>query len=113
MVWLATTDRPTAPDNDARRALAAILEFTLNATPEKFWNDLESFVLPLSVLDSTIMARMNRPRPRGEKQARIPITVSLDVRGGIRADTTLRVGTRALRLIVERVDTLSNKRSFE
>ena len=113
MVWLATTDRPTAPDNDARRALAAILEFTLNATPEKFWNDLESFVLPLSVLDSTIMARMNRPRPRGEKQARIPITVSLDARGGIRADTTLRVGTRALRLIVERVDTLSNKRSFE
>jgi hypothetical protein len=112
MVWLATTDRPTAEGNDARRVLSAVFQFTLSAAPEKMWNDLESLVLPMSAFDSAMLARLNRPRPRGEKQPLIPITIRLDANSGIRADTTIVAGTRRLRVVVERVDTLSIKRAF-
>jgi hypothetical protein len=112
MVWLATNDRPTTSGNDARRVLSAMFEFTLSAVPEKLWNDLEAFVPPLSAIDSSFIARLNRPMPREQKQPRVPLTVRLDMRGGIRADTTLVVGTRALRVVIERVDTLSISRPF-
>lgn len=112
MVWLATTDRPTAVGNDARRVLSAVFEFTLDAAPERLWNDLDPLVPQSTAIDSAFMGRLNRPLPRGQKQPRIPITVRLDARGGIRADTTLVVGTRALRVVIERVDTLSIRRSF-
>jgi hypothetical protein len=112
MVWLATNDRPTTSGNDARRVLSAVFEFTLSAVPEKLWNDLEPFVPRSSAIDSAFAARLNRPIPRGQKQPRIPLIVRLDARGGIRADTTLAVGTRALRVVVERVDTLSIRRPF-
>lgn len=112
LVWLATTDRPTAAGNDTRRALSAVLEFTLAAAPERLWNDLEAFVPPLSAIDSAFAARLNRPIQRAQKQPRIPLMIRLDARGGIRGDTTLRVGARALRVIIERVDTLSIRRPF-
>ena len=50
--------------------------------------------------------------PRSEKQPRIPLTVRLDASGGIRGDTTRRIGARAIRVIIERVDTLSVRRPF-
>jgi hypothetical protein len=112
LVWLATTDRPTAAGNDTRRVLSAVLEFTLAATPERLWNDLEAFIPPSSAIDSAFAARLNRPIPRAQKQPRIPLTIRLDARRGIRGDTTLLVGARALRVAIERVDTLSIRRPF-
>jgi hypothetical protein len=112
LVWLATDDRPTAPGNDARRVLSGMLEFNLAAAPESFWNDLEALVPRMSVRDSTTLARMNRPIQRGEKQPQVPLTVQLDAGGGVRADTTLTVRGRALRVVLQRVDTLSTRRPF-
>jgi hypothetical protein len=112
LAWLATTDRPTAPGNDARRELAAMLEFTLAAAPEKLWTDLEHLVPPQTADEIAFLARINRPMARGEKQPRIPLTIRLDPRGGIRADTTLLVGNRPLRVLLERVDTASIRRPY-
>jgi len=112
LVWLTTTDRPTVASNDTRRALYAVLEFTLAAAPEKLWTNLEAFVPRMSAIDSALAARLNRPIPRSQKQPRIPITIRLDARGGIHGDTTLIVGARALRVVIERVDTLSIRRPF-
>lgn len=112
IVWLATFDRPTAPGNDARRVLRGMLEFTLVATPETWWNDLEALVPRMSERDSTALARMGRPLERGEKQPQLPLTVQLDANGGVRADTTLNVRGRALRVVLQRLDTLSIRRPF-
>jgi hypothetical protein len=112
LVWLATADRLTAPGNDTRRALSGMLEFILAAAPERLWNDLEALVPRQSARDSAMLARLNRPIPRGSKQPQIPLTIRLDARGGIRADTTLVLGGRTLRVVLERVDTLSVRRPF-
>lgn len=112
LVWLATADRPTALDNDARRELPSVLEFNLAAAPERHWNDLEALVPRRSARDSAMWARLNRPVPRGEKQPQIPLTIRLDARNGIRTDTTLIVRGRALRVVLERLDTLSVPRPF-
>lgn len=112
LVWLATVDRPTAPGNDARRVLSGMLEFNLAAAPESFWNDLEALVPRMSVRDSTTLAKMNRPIQRGEKQPQVPLTVQLDEGGGVRADTTLTVRGRTLRVVLQRIDTLSTRRPF-
>jgi hypothetical protein len=112
LVWLTTADRPTLPGNDARRVLSGVLEFNLSAAPEKLWSDLESFVPPLSAIDSALLTRLNRSIPRAQKQPRIPLTIHLDARGGIHADTTLIVGAHAFRVILVRLDTLSIKRPF-
>ena len=112
LVWLATVDRPTAPGNDARRVLSGLLEFNLAAAPESFWDDLEALVPRMSARDSTALARMNRPIQRGEKQPQLPLTVQLDERGGVRADTTLTVRGRTLRVVLQRIDTLSTRRPF-
>ena len=110
--WLATTDRPTAPGNDVRRTLSGVLEFFLAATPEGLWDDLEPLVPRSSARDSAMAARMNLQIPRDRKQPHIPLTVRLDTRGGIRADTTLVVGGRTLRVALERLDTLSVRRGY-
>ncbi len=112
LVWLATADRPTAPDSHARRALSSVLEFMLAAAPERLWNDLEALVPRRSARDSAMLARLNRTVPRGEKQPQIPLTVRLDARNGIRSDTTLLVRGRALRVVLQRLDTLSVRRPF-
>jgi hypothetical protein len=112
LVWLAVSDRPTTAGNDARRALFAVLEFTLRAAPQELWDDLEPLVPRLSASDSALFGPMTRPSPRGQKQPRIPLTIRLDERGGVRADTTLIVGTRSVRVILERVDTLSFARPW-
>ena len=112
LVWLTTTDRPTVAGNDAQRVLRAVLEFTLAAAPEKLWNDLEPFAPPPSAMELDFAARLNRPLLRAQKQPRIPLTIRLDASGGIRGDTTIRVGARAVRVVVERMDTLSIKRPF-
>ncbi len=112
LVWLSTNDRPTAPGNDARRALSGVLEFNLDAASERLWNDLEALVPRQSAMDSAMLAGLNRPIPRGRKQPQIPLTLRLDTRGAIRADTTLVVGGRALRVVLARVDTHSIRRPF-
>jgi hypothetical protein len=112
LVWLATTDRPTAADNETRRVLSAIFEFNLGAAPERLWTDLEAFVPASSAMDSAFAARLGRPIPRAQKQPRIPLTIRLDEHGGIRGDTTLLAGARALHVVIQRVDTLSIRRPF-
>ena len=112
IVWLATTDRPTAPGNDARRVLPGMLEFTLAAAPESLWDELEAFVPMPSAIDSALMARLNRPILRSQKQPRLPLTLRLNEGGGVRADTTLTAGGRTLRIVLERLDTISIKRPF-
>jgi hypothetical protein len=112
LVWLATTDRPTAPANDARRALLGFLEFQLAATPERLWTDLEMLVPRQSRRDSALAARMNFQLPRSQQQPKVPLTIRLDARGGVRADTTLSVGGRSFRVMLERVDTATVSRPF-
>jgi hypothetical protein len=112
LVWVATTDRPTAPGNDARGELQGILEFQLAATPERLWNDLELLVPPRSARDSAMAARMNFQLPRNQQQPRIPLTVRLDARGGVRADTSLMKGDRLFRVVLERIDTPTVSRPF-
>ena len=112
LVWLTTSDRPTAPGNDARRVLPGLLEFNLSAAPESLWDDLEVFVPRTSVSDSLMRARMNYTITRGQKQPQLPLTIRLDERGGVRADTTLTVGGREIRIVLDRLDTLSIKRPF-
>src|SRR6185436_16157434 len=112
LVWLATTDRPTAPDDAARPVLSGILEFNLAAAPEAFWNDLEPLAPRMSAIDSAMLARMNPSMSRGDKQPLIPLTIRLDERGGIRGDTTIVVGPTTLRVALQRIDTLSIKRPF-
>lgn len=112
LVWLATDDRPTAPGNGRRRALSGILEFTMAATPKSLWDDLEPFVPRESARDSAIRARLNRPIARGEKQPQLPLSIQFDDRDGVRADTTLTVAGRRLRVVLQRIDTLSTRRPF-
>ena len=112
LVWLATDDRPTAPGNDARRVLSGMLEFKLSATQESFWNDLEAFVPRMSARDSLMLARLNHRFERGQKQPQLPLTVRLDEGGGVKADTTFNVGGRTLRVVLQRIDTLTTRRPF-
>ena len=112
LVSLAAADRPTTPNNDARRELSGMLQFALSSAPERLWNELETFVPRLTPRDSAAFVRMNIPNPRGVQQARIPLTVRLDGRG-VRADTTLTiVGGRTLRVVLERIDTLVIRRPY-
>jgi hypothetical protein len=59
-----------------------------------------------------MLARMKISIPRGEKQSRFPLTLPLDGRGGVRADTTLTVGGQAIRVFLERLDRLSMRQPF-
>ena len=113
LVWLCVTDRPTAPDNERRNVLPSMLELTLASAPERAWNDLEAFVPPMSAMDSAALRRMHYEFQRSRKQAQLPLTIRLDDRGGVNADTTftLRDG-RTMRVILSRIDTSSLKRSF-
>lgn len=112
LVWLSTHDRPTVAGNDARRELSGILEFTMSATPEFLWNDLEPFVPRASPWDSAMRSQLKRPIARGEKQPQLPLSLQLDTRGGVRADTTLALGGRTLRVVLQRIDTLSIRRPW-
>jgi hypothetical protein len=112
LVWLATTDRPTAPNNDARRVLSGTLEFMLGAAPESFWGLLEPLVPPLSASEAAFYARIGRPLERHRRQAQLPITVRLDGRGGVRGDTVLVAGGKVVRVSIQRVDTLWVRRPW-
>lgn len=112
MAWLAVDDRPTAPGNESRRVLDGMLEFTLSAAPEELWEVLEAFVPPVSATDSVMRARMNLVIPRERMQPELPITLRLDDSNGVRADTTLTMRGRTLRVAVQRVDTTSMRRPF-
>lgn len=85
LAWLASDDRPTTPGNAARRELKAMLQFRSSAVAEPLWAGLEP---------------------------PIPLTVRLDGRGEVRADTTLLAGGRRVRVRLERVDTLAVTNPF-
>ncbi len=110
MVWLKAMDQPTTPGNESRRALNGVLEFTLHAAPEAWWDVLEGMVPRPSGIDSVFAARISLPR--AQQQPQIPIALRLDGNGGINADTTFTIAGRSVRLMLERIDTLSNKRPF-
>ena len=113
LIWLLATDQPTTPGNERRRVLPSMLELTLASTPERTWNDLETLVPPMTARDSVMVARLPFILPRGDKQLRIPITITLDDRGAVRADTTLTLRNgRAMRITLERIDTVSLKRTY-
>lgn len=111
--WLSADDRPTAPDNESRRALVGRLEFDLGAVPEALWDGLDPWVVPLSAIDSSYLARTNGTRPREQRQVRLPLTLRLDDRGRVRADTTLSAEGRRVHVTLERVDTVSLARPFQ
>ncbi|MBL0937711.1 MAG: hypothetical protein IBJ03_02390 [Gemmatimonadaceae bacterium] len=112
LVWLAVNDRPTTAGNAARRAITGMLEFQLSATPMATWTALERFVPPLSRSDSLMMTRMNIARPRRDLQPRLPITLHMDARGNVRADSTFERDGYRVRVAVMRVDTTSARRRF-
>jgi hypothetical protein len=93
LVWLATTDRPTTPGNDARRTLSGTFQFMLDATPDS----TRGLIDPIS---------------RDGKEAFVPITVRLDGRGGVRADTSIVVGVQRFRVSLQRIDTVAVKRPW-
>jgi hypothetical protein len=72
-------------------------------TPEWIWKDLEALVPPRTSRDSALDAALRFRREREDEQPRIPLTIRLDTRGGVRADTTLVVRQRKLRVVLERV----------
>ena len=111
LVWLASTDRPTTPGNESRRAFAGKLQFRLEHVPERLWSDLEAFVPKMSEMDSMLLARTNQPRPRASQHPELPLTLHL-VDGGVRADTTLDARGRHFRVRLERIDTLAAVRRF-
>ena len=113
LVWLATSDRPTAPGNDARRELKGTFEFVLAAAPESLWDIVEPLVPPMRPADSAFYARLGRPRERERQQAMIPVTVRIDKNGGVRADTTVSVGTHRIRIMLQRLDTVATKRPWD
>ena len=112
LIWLGTSDRPTTPGNDSVVALDGELMFHLNAAPEWLWDALEDLVPPPSRRDSLLSAQVRRPIERGRLQPRVPLTVHLDGLGAVRADTSLSVRGGMLRVVLERIDTISIARPF-
>ena len=90
-----------------------MLAFTLASAPERIWSDLETLIPPMSARDSAFFARARVTLPRGARQVQLPLTIRLDDRGGVRADTTLILPNgRAMHVTLERMDTISVKRAF-
>jgi hypothetical protein len=112
LVWLMVNDRPTAPGNEARRAFTGMLEFMQGATAEAAWDALAPFTPPLSVMDSTMLARMGRTLPRSDRQPRLPLTLHLGADYSVRADSTFDRLGRRLRVVLTRVDTITAARLF-
>jgi hypothetical protein len=93
------------PTNAARQHLRAILEFDLASVPVPSWDALEALAPPISARDSLMLVQMGGTR--GDRQPRVPLTLHLDANGQVKGDTTLLLGTRRLRVQLERIDTLS------
>jgi hypothetical protein len=100
------------PGNDTRRSLAGFLEFSLGAVPEALWAALDAFVPPMNPLDSMMMLQLNRTIPRDQRQPVLPLTFRLDGRGGVLADSTIATRGRAIRVKLERLDTVSIGRPY-
>jgi hypothetical protein len=114
LVWLSMPDRPTTPGNETRRVLEGELAFFLGSIPDdRLWSDFEEFGPPRSARDSVFAARSGRTIPRTQTRVRLPLTLRLDAAGAVRGDTTLALsGGRSLRVVLERIDTLSVPRPF-
>src|SRR5690606_4750768 len=100
------------PGNDSRLVLDGELMFHMGAAPEPLWDALQELARVPSARDSALIARLKQPIPRDRLQPQIPLTLQLDSRGGVRADTSLRTGGGPRRVMLERVDTLSIARPF-
>lgn len=112
LVWLAAADRPTVAGNDARQVLRGELEFRMAVAPTRLWDVLEMFVPALSGMDSLLLSKMPELYTREERQPRLPITIRLDRSGSVRADTTLTMKGKTLRLSVVRLDTIAVESRF-
>lgn len=121
LVWLAAADRPTTPNEEARGVLHAELQYMLRASPESTWNAVEPFITRMSAADSISYARMTGgPLPRRDQQPVVPITLRLDGRGGVGAESTYTYtaggadGMRTHRLTIRmtRLDTLTMPSRF-
>jgi hypothetical protein len=113
LVWLATSDRPAAPGNAARRLLAGAFEFVLAAVPVESRDLVQPLVTWPSRRDSDLFGRpYGQMAPKDRLQALVPITVRLDSRGGVRADTSIVVGNQRFRLSLQRLDTVSVRRPW-
>jgi hypothetical protein len=109
-VWLAATDRPTVAGNDAQRTFTGSLEFALRGAPASLWDYLEALVPPPTALEIALHGRgINLTQPRGDRQSRIPLTIRMDDKGGVHADTVLTKNGQRMRFSLDRVDTVSVK----
>lgn len=77
-------------------------DLLVGAAPRSLWEDLGRFI------PSADSAAYARPRlPPDKRQPELPITIRLDDSDGISVDTIYVAGDRSLRLVVDRVDTVS------
>ncbi len=111
LVWLASTDRPTAPGNTSARVLRGELQFRRRAAPPTVWDALDGWVPPLGPMERLQLSRFP-PIPRENEQPALLITLHIDSDGAVRADTTLVRGGVELRVQVRQLDTVSVKRPF-
>jgi hypothetical protein len=107
LVWLAAADRPTVRGNETRHVLRGELMFRMAAAPNQLWDALDMFVPPLSSRDSLVLARSPHLFTRENRQPRLPLTIRVDGTGAVRADTSLTVNGKTLRVSVVRLDTIS------
>jgi len=110
LVWLTVADRLTDPRARDEPVLEAILMFTRSSAPTSIWRALDPFVPVPDSLTVALRDRMQeltgRRYTEGDDQPALPLTLRLQPDGGVRGDTTLSRGGRAVRLTVERVDTV-------
>jgi hypothetical protein len=112
LVWLAAADRPTIVGNEARTVLRGELMFRMAEVPNAVWDVLDMFVPPPSPTDSLVMTRSPYLFTRENRQPRLPMTIRLDGAGGVRADTSLTINGKTLRVSLTRLDTVAVARPF-
>ena len=66
----------------------------------------------ISTPDSAMLASMGRILARRDKQPRLALTLRIDARGDIRADTTFVRDGHRLRVQLVRIDTTTSRRLF-
>lgn len=110
LVWVSTTNRPSATGDDTARTFQGELMFRRTAAPVAIWDALDAYVSAPSTSDSIAIARiaaMNNRSPREEQQPRIPMTWSVDQNGVVRGTSIAVHGERRLEVVVEMVNSVA------
>lgn len=110
LVWMSTTNRPSAAGDDTARTFHGELMFKRTAAPEAIWDALDPFVPAPSAIDSLAIARlaaMNNRRPRAEEQPRIPMTWTVDQNGVVRGTKIVAPGEQPLDVVVELISSVA------